>query len=82
MTSLIDRYFNTLASGWKGAKLIHRGSIEQAAELCARSIAPRTSSTFGTTAPARVGNFPRVRHIIVGFRPIAESDDLVPPRLG
>ena len=75
MTSLVDRYFNTLAERLEKVRTTQADSIERAAELCARSIAAdKLVFTFGTghgALPA-LESFPRTG-TIVGFRPIVES---------
>ena len=75
MTSLIDRYFSTLAERLERVRATQAASIEKAAELCARSIAAeKLVFTFGTghgALPA-LESFPRTG-TIVGFRPIVES---------
>jgi uncharacterized phosphosugar-binding protein len=75
VTSLIDRYFNTLAERLEKVRTTQADSIERAAELCARSIAAeKLVFTFGTghgALPA-LESFPRTG-TIVGFRPIVES---------
>jgi uncharacterized phosphosugar-binding protein len=75
VTSLIDRYFNTLAERLDKVRTTQAGSIERAADLCARSIAAeKLVFTFGTghgALPA-LESFPRTG-TIVGFRPIVES---------
>ena len=75
MTSLIDRYFSTLAERLERVRATQAAAIEKAAELCAKSIAPeKLVFTFGTghgALPA-LESFPRTG-TIVGFRPIVES---------
>lgn len=75
MTSLIDRYFSTLAERLERVRATQAASIEKAAELCAKSIAAeKLVFTFGTghgALPA-LESFPRTG-TIVGFRPIVES---------
>ncbi len=75
MTSLIDRYFSTLAERLERVRATQAASIDKAAELCARSIAAeKLVFTFGTghgALPA-LESFPRTG-TIVGFRPIVES---------
>ena len=75
MTSLIDRYFNTLSERLEKVRTTQAGPIERAAELCAKSIAAeKLVFTFGTghgALPA-LESFPRTG-TIVGFRPIVES---------
>jgi uncharacterized phosphosugar-binding protein len=75
VTSLVDRYFNTLAERLEKVRTTQADSIERAAELCARSIAAdKLVFTFGTghgALPA-LESFPRTG-TIVGFRPIVES---------
>ena len=75
MTSLIDRYFSTLAERLERVRATQAASIEKAAELCAKSIAAeKLVFTFGTghgALPA-LECFPRTG-TIVGFRPIVES---------
>lgn len=75
MTSLIDRYFSTLAERLERVRATQAAAIEKAAELCAKSIAAeKLVFTFGTghgALPA-LESFPRTG-TIVGFRPIVES---------
>jgi len=75
MTSLIDRYFNTLAERLEKVRTSQADSIRKAAKLCAKSIAAeKLVFTFGTghgALPA-LESFPRTG-TIVGFRPIVES---------
>jgi uncharacterized phosphosugar-binding protein len=75
VTSLIDRYFNTLAERLERVRTTQGAVIERAAELCAKSIAAqKLVFTFGTghgALPA-LETFPRTG-TIVGFRPIVES---------
>lgn len=75
MTSLIDRYFTTLAERLDKVRTTQAAAIEKAAELCAGSIAAgKLVFTFGTghgALPA-LESFPRTG-TIVGFRPIVES---------
>lgn len=75
MTSMVDRYFNNLAERLEKVRTTQAGAIDQAAELCARSIAAdKLVFTFGTghgALPA-LESFPRTG-TIAGFRPIVES---------
>lgn len=75
MSSLIDRYFFTLADRLEHVRATQAAAIEKAAELCATSIAAeKLVFTFGTghgALPA-LESFPRTG-TIVGFRPIVES---------
>lgn len=75
MTTLIDRYFSTLAERLEKVRATQSAAIEAAAALCARSIAAeKLVFTFGTghgALPA-LESFPRTG-TIVGFRPIVES---------
>src|SRR6185312_1759050 len=75
MTSLIDRYFNTLAERLDHVRISQAEAIRQAAALCAKSIAAeKLVFTFGTghgSLPA-LESFPRTG-TVVGFRPIVES---------
>lgn len=75
MTSLVDRYFATLAERLDKVRASQGAAIERAAELCAKSIAAdKLAFTFGTghgALPA-LESFPRTG-TIVGFRPIVES---------
>lgn len=75
MTSLIDRYFNTLAERLDQVRTTQAEAIRKAAALCAKSIAAdKLVFTFGTghgALPA-LESFPRTG-TIVGFRPIVES---------
>ena len=75
MTTLIDRYFETLAERLKTVQTTQKAAIEQAAQACAKSIAAdKLVFTFGTghgAIPA-LESFPRTG-TIVGFRPIVES---------
>ena len=75
MTSLIDRYFDSLAERLDRVRTTQSQAIEQAAALCAKSIArEKLVFTFGTghgALPA-LECFPRTG-TIVGFRPIVES---------
>lgn len=75
MTSIVDRYFSTLAERLEKVRSTQGEAIEKAAELCAESIAAeKLVFTFGTghgALPA-LESFPRTG-TIVGFRPIVES---------
>ena len=75
MTTLIDRYFETLKDRLNTVQTTQAASIEKAAEACAQSIAAgKLAFTFGTghgALPA-LESFPRTG-TIVGFRPIVES---------
>ncbi len=75
MPSLIDRYFTTLAERLETVRSTQAAAIEQAAEVCAKSIAAeKLVFTFGTghgALPA-LESFPRTG-TVVGFRPIVES---------
>ncbi len=75
MTTLIDRYFETLTERLKTVQTTQAAAIEKAAEACAKSIAAgKLAFTFGTghgALPA-LESFPRTG-TIVGFRPIVES---------
>ncbi|HVW57145.1 MAG TPA: SIS domain-containing protein [Rhizobiaceae bacterium] len=75
MTTLIDRYFSTLQERLEKVRSTQGEAIEQAAMLCAKSIAAeKLVFTFGTghgALPA-LECFPRTG-TIVGFRPIVES---------
>ena len=75
MTSIVDRYFETLAARLEHVRTTQAGAIERAAEACADSIAAdKLVFTFGTghgALPA-LETFPRTG-TIVGFRPIVES---------
>lgn len=75
MTSLVDRYFTALAARLETVRTTQAAAIDQAAALCARSIAAgKLVFTFGTghgALPA-LESFPRTG-TIVGFRPIVES---------
>ncbi len=75
MTSLIDRYFWTLAERLDNVRRTQSAAIARAAEACAQSIASdKLAFTFGTghgALPA-LESFPRTG-TIVGFRPIVES---------
>jgi uncharacterized phosphosugar-binding protein len=75
MTSVVNRYFETLAARLEYVRITQAGAIERAAEACARSIAAdKLVFTFGTghgALPA-LETFPRTG-TIVGFRPIVES---------
>lgn len=74
-TSVLDRYFEALQQRLQTVQHAQAGAIEQAAELCAASIAAgKLVFTFGTghgAIPA-IESFPRTG-TIVGFRPIVES---------
>ena len=75
MSSIVDRYFATLAEHLDHVRTSQRRAIEHAAEVCAQSIASdKLVFTFGTghgSLPA-LETFPRTG-TIVGFRPIVES---------
>jgi len=75
MTALVDHYFNTLAERLDKVRATQAAAIENAASLCAKSIAAeKLVFTFGTghgALPA-LECFPRTG-TIVGFRPIVES---------
>lgn len=75
MTSIIDRYFTSLAERLEKVRATQAEAIEQAAERCAASIAAgKLVFTFGTghgALPA-LESFPRTG-TVVGFRPIVES---------
>jgi uncharacterized phosphosugar-binding protein len=75
MAPLSTRYFDTLIERLEKVRDEQAAAIEQAAELCARSIAAgKLVFTFGTghgAIPA-LESFPRTG-TIVGFRPIVES---------
>jgi uncharacterized phosphosugar-binding protein len=75
MTTLIDRYFDTLTERLTRVRDTQNDAIRRAAELCAKSIAAqKLVFTFGTghgALPA-LESFPRTG-TIVGFRPIVES---------
>ncbi|MDH6234040.1 putative phosphosugar-binding protein [Mesorhizobium soli] len=75
MTSMVDRYFNNLAERLEKVRATQAAAIDQAAELCAKSIAAdKLAFTFGTghgALPA-LESFPRTG-TIAGFRPIVES---------
>lgn len=75
MTTLIDRYFDTLTERLNRVRDTQAGAILRAADLCAASIgAGKLTFTFGTghgALPA-LESFPRTG-TIVGFRPIVES---------
>lgn len=75
MTTLIDRYFDTLTERLNQVRDTQGDAIVRAAELCAASIgAGKLAFTFGTghgALPA-LESFPRTG-TIVGFRPIVES---------
>jgi uncharacterized phosphosugar-binding protein len=75
MTTLIDRYFDTLTERLTRVRDTQGDAIRRAAELCAKSIAAeKLVFTFGTghgALPA-LESFPRTG-TIVGFRPIVES---------
>src|SRR4029450_10395470 len=72
MTGIVDRYFATLAERLDKVRTTQAAAIEQAAALCAKSIAAgKLVFTFGTghgALPA-LECFPRTG-TIVGFRPI------------
>jgi uncharacterized phosphosugar-binding protein len=75
MTSVVDRYFETLAARLEHVRTTQADSIERAAEASARSIAAdKLVFTFGTGhgALSALETFPRTG-TIVGFRPIVES---------
>jgi uncharacterized phosphosugar-binding protein len=75
MTTLIDRYFDTLTERLNRVRDTQADAILRAADLCAASIgAGKLAFTFGTghgALPA-LESFPRTG-TIVGFRPIVES---------
>lgn len=75
MTSIIDRYFASLAERLDAVRKTQIEAIDRAAEACAQSIAKdKLAFTFGTghgALPA-LESFPRTG-TIVGFRPIVES---------
>jgi uncharacterized phosphosugar-binding protein len=75
MTAVSTRYFNALIERMEKVRDAQAASIEQAADLCAKSIAAgKLAFTFGTghgAIPA-LESFPRTG-TIVGFRPIVES---------
>jgi uncharacterized phosphosugar-binding protein len=75
LTSIIDRYFSTLAERLDNVRRTQSEAIARAAEACAQSIAnDKLAFTFGTghgALPA-LESFPRTG-TIVGFRPIVES---------
>lgn len=75
MTTLTDRYFNTLIERLEKVRDTQAAAISRAADLCAASIAAgKLAFTFGTghgALPA-LESFPRTG-TIVGFRPIVES---------
>ena len=75
MTSIIDRYFASLAERLDVVRKTQAEAIGRAAEACAQSIAKdKLAFTFGTghgALPA-LESFPRTG-TIVGFRPIVES---------
>lgn len=75
MTSIIDRYFASLAERLDTVRKTQAEAIDRAAEACAQSIgADKLAFTFGTghgALPA-LESFPRTG-TIVGFRPIVES---------
>jgi uncharacterized phosphosugar-binding protein len=75
MTTLIDRYFDTLIERLQQVKAGQAEAIDAAAAVCADSIArEKLVFTFGTghgALPA-LETFPRTG-TIVGFRPIVES---------
>ena len=75
MTSIIDRYFASLAERLDTVRKTQTEAIGRAAEACAQSIAgDKLAFTFGTghgALPA-LESFPRTG-TIVGFRPIVES---------
>ena len=75
MTSVVDRYFETLTARLAHVRTTQAGAIERAAEASAQSIAAgKLVFTFGTghgALPA-LETFPRTG-TIVGFRPIVES---------
>jgi len=75
MTSVVNRYFATLTARLEHVRTTESGSIERAAEACARSIAVgKLVFTFGTGHGAfpALETFPRTG-TIVDFRPIVES---------
>jgi uncharacterized phosphosugar-binding protein len=73
--TLVDRYFNTLVQRLEKVRSTQGAAIQEAARLCAKSIAAdKLVFTFGTghgALPA-LETFPRTG-TIVGFRPIVES---------
>ncbi|MCB1444723.1 MAG: SIS domain-containing protein [Rhizobiaceae bacterium] len=75
MEPISTRYFNSLIERLETVRDNQAGSIDRAAEMCARSIAAgKLAFTFGTghgAIPA-LESFPRTG-TIVGFRPIVES---------
>jgi len=75
LTSIIDRYFASLAERLDSVRRTQVEAIDRAAEACAQSIAKdKLAFTFGTghgALPA-LESFPRTG-TIVGFRPIVES---------
>jgi uncharacterized phosphosugar-binding protein len=75
LTSIIDRYFASLAERLDAVRKTQAEAIDRAAEACAQSIAvDKLAFTFGTghgALPA-LESFPRTG-TIVGFRPIVES---------
>lgn len=75
MTTLLDRYFGSLAERLETVRTTQAAAIEAAAAQCAMSIgAGKLAFTFGTghgALPA-LESFPRTG-TIVGFRPIVES---------
>ncbi len=75
MTTIVDRYFESLVERLEKVRTTQADSIERAAALCADSIAAgKLVFTFGTghgALPA-LESFPRTG-TVVGFRPIVES---------
>jgi uncharacterized phosphosugar-binding protein len=75
MSTLLDRYFGSLAERLDTVRATQAAAIDEAAALCATSIAAgKLAFTFGTghgALPA-LESFPRTG-TIVGFRPIVES---------
>lgn len=75
MSTIVDRYFQSLAERLDQVRRTQAEAIEKAAEACAESIArEKLVFTFGTghgALPA-LETFPRTG-TIVGFRPIVES---------
>lgn len=75
MSTIVDRYFTTLAERLEVVRANEGASIEAAAQVAAASIAAgKLVFTFGTghgSLPA-IESFPRTG-TIVGFRPIVES---------
>jgi uncharacterized phosphosugar-binding protein len=75
MSTIVDRYFQTLAERLETVRATQGESIDAAARIAAGSIAAgKLVFTFGTghgSLPA-IESFPRTG-TIVGFRPIVES---------